>query len=73
MWAWKGFSALRRNPKNLHAKSHSSCYSFRDLSVHTDRRTSDFVKKYIYLMRSETLPSTCYILSDDLVYLLLYD
>jgi len=30
----------RRKPKNLHAKSQiSSSYSFRDLSVHTDRPT----------------------------------
>jgi len=46
-------------------------YSFRDLSVHTDRRTdghgyidsaSDPDQEYIYFMRSETLPSACYIL-----------
>jgi len=32
--------ALRRKSNNLHAKSQHSCsYSFRELCVHTDRRT----------------------------------
>jgi len=38
MWVRK--LALRRKPMNLHAKSQHSCsYSFRDLSVYTDKRT----------------------------------
>jgi len=46
LWAFVGVApfwnklALRMNLKNLYAKSQlSSFYSFRDLSVHTDRQT----------------------------------
>jgi len=44
LWSFVGVAtcgnklALRRKTKSLHAKSHSSSYSFRDLSVHKDRR-----------------------------------
>jgi len=59
----------------MHAKSQwLSSYSFRDLSVHPDARTdgldsaSDPEQEYIYFLGSETVPSTSYILSTNLVY-----
>jgi len=62
--SWSGSGSIhiyvRPKPKNMHAKSqHSSSCSFRDLSVHTDGRT------WQVYMGSETLPSTCSILSDE--------
>jgi len=57
-WAWN--LALRKNLRNLHAKSQlPSSYSFRDVSVHTDKRTdghnqidsaSDPDQEYIYFL-----------------------
>jgi len=52
----------------------SLLYSFRDLNVHPDGQTgghawidsaSDPDQDCIYFMGSETLPSACYILSDE--------
>jgi len=66
---------VRRNLRNLHAESqYCSSYSFRDLSVHPDRQTdghgkidsaSDPDQECIYFMGPKTLPSACYILSDE--------
>jgi len=75
-WAWHiaALLALRKKLRNLHAKSQRpSSYSFRVLSVHPDGRTdghglisaTDPDQEYMYFMGSETLPSACYILSDE--------
>jgi len=47
---WWNKLALRKNLKNLHAKcQHSSVYSFRDLSVHTDVRIDGYFDSAIDL------------------------
>jgi len=56
-----------KNLYSLHALSQNySFYTFHDNSVHTDGQTDEyiyFMGEYIYFMESETLPSTCYMLS----------
>jgi len=68
--AWRNKLALRKKLRNLHAKSQLSSFcSFRDLSVHTDGRKDGQTDMAInpdqeHIYGTETLPSSCYILSD---------
>jgi len=59
-------------------RNHNLCYyGFQDIYFHTDRRTDEHGKidlasypdqEQIYFMWSETVPSTCYILSLNTTY-----
>jgi len=72
-WAWHSAETNLRclrssgicTPKLSSLVSEISAFIRTDRRTWLDRLASDPVQEYIYFMGSETLPSACYILSDE--------